>query len=135
MIVLHYMYYISNKYSNSEIHYHSSHYHWHGKMSKRVERNLAALQALAKANRAVQKSMISHGSKDFILSLVECASNIIRGNVRLSPAQLRDLQPFEKHLRKFIQKKTSQKQRKSILQRGGFLGAIIKPLLGLLGLG
>lgn len=103
-------------------------------MSKRLERNLASLQALAKANRIIQKSMISHGSKDFILALVECVSNIIRGNVKLTAAQLRELQPFEHQLRKFIRKKTSQKDRKVILQKGGFLGALVKPLLSLLGL-
>lgn len=102
-------------------------------MSKRLERNLAALQALAKANRVIQKSMISHGSKDFIMSLVECVTNIIRGNVKLTSAQLRELQPFERHLRKFIRKKTSQKERKVILQKGGFIGAIVKPILSFLG--
>lgn len=104
------------------------------KMSKRLERNYAALQALYKANRAIQKSMIAHGSKDLILSLVECVTNIIRGNVKLTPSQLTQLRPYENQLKRFVRKKTSQKERKAILQRGGFLGTIIKPILTFLGL-
>lgn len=103
-------------------------------MSKRLERNYAALQALYKANRAIQKSMIAHGSKDFILSLVECVTNIIRGNAKLTPAQLNQLKPYERELKRFVRKKTSQKERKSILQKGGFLGSIVKPVLSFLGL-
>jgi hypothetical protein len=101
-------------------------------MSKRIERNLAALQALAKANRVIKKSMISNASKDIILSLVEIATNIIRGNVILTPDQLAKLRPYEQALRSFVKTRASQKQRKAILQKGGFLGALLKPFLSLL---
>lgn len=98
----------------------------------RLERNLDSLQALAKANRVIKRSMISHASKDLVLTLVECARNIIKGNVRVYPNQLRQLEPYEQMLREFTKTRTSQKQRKNILQQGGFLGALLKPILGLL---
>ena len=101
-------------------------------MSLRIRRNLTALQDLVKASNAVKRSMISNADKDLILSLVECATNIIRGNVKLSDVQFRRLKRYKTELERFTKPKTSQKEKKELLQRGGFLGALLKPLIGLL---
>ena len=101
-------------------------------MSQRIRRNFEALQALAKAKGAVKNTIISHANKDLILSLVECAVNIIRGNVKLTPNQFRRLKRYRTELERLIKPKTSQKAKKEILQNGGFLGALLRPLIGLL---
>ena len=101
-------------------------------MSQRIKRNFEALQALAKANKAVKSAMISSANKDLILSLVECATNIIRGNVKLTRHQFQRLKRYRTELERLTKPKTSQKDRKEILQSGGFLGALLRPLLGLL---
>ena len=90
------------------------------------------LRALARANSSAQRAMISHANKDLILALVECATNIIRGNVELSDSQYNKLKRYHSQLKRLIRKKTSQKERKTILQRGGFLGALVGPLLKVL---
>jgi len=101
-------------------------------MSQRVERNLEALKALARVNSTVQKAIISTANKDLVLALVECAINIIRGNVTLTKGQYTKLKRYHKHLRQLVRTKTSQRERRSILQTGGFLGALLRPLLGAL---
>jgi len=103
-----------------------------GNMSQRIKRNFTSLQALAKASNAIKSDMISTASKDLILSLVECASNIIKGNVRLTPAQFRRLRRYRVELERLVKPRTSQRDRKTILQKGGFLGALVRPLLELL---
>jgi len=101
-------------------------------MSQRLKRNFAALQALAKASKSIKRSMISNASKDLILSIVECATNVIRSNVDLSPTQYRALKRYRAELESLTKSRTSQSRRKEILQNGGFLGALLRPLLGLL---
>ena len=100
-------------------------------MSQRIKRNFNALQALSKASMAVKSAMISNTGKDLILSIVECATNIIRGNVKLTPHQFNTLKRYRAELELLIKPRTSQKLRKEILQNGGFLGALLRPLLGL----
>lgn len=100
--------------------------------SKRIKRNLLAIQALARANQSLQKSMISNANKDFIESLVECAMNIIRGNVPLSSPEFRRLKRYHSLLKDLTKKRVSLKKRRNILQKGGFIGAFLKPLMSLL---
>ena len=90
-------------------------------MSLRIRRNLAALQDLVKASNAVKRSMISNADKDLILSLVECATNIIRGNVKLSDVQFQRLKRYKTELERFTNPKTSQKKRKSFCNAEVFL--------------
>jgi len=76
--------------------------------------------------------MIKKSTKDFVDTLVEICVNVIKGNVPLNPTQFRRLKRFHKQLKAVTLKKTSQTKRKQIFQRGGFLGALLKPILGLL---
>jgi len=98
-------------------------------MSRRIERNLEALKALAKANSLVQKAMISSANKDLVLTLVECATNIIRGNVDLTKSQYTRLKRYHQYLRRLVRSKTSDQEKRKILQTGGFIGALLRPLL------
>ena len=73
------------------------------------------------------------GDKGLISCLCECSKNIFKGNVSLSPAQKRNLRRHKKSLRELTLKKISKKKKIKILQKGGFLGALITPILSLLG--
>ena len=70
---------------------------------------------------------------DFIDCVSECAKNIIKGNVPLNPAQLRRLRRERSNVRVLALKKTSLKKKRRVLQKGGFLGALLPPVLGVLG--
>jgi hypothetical protein len=62
----------------------------------------------------------------------ECALNVLKGHVPLKRQQLDCLRRHKRILKKLILKKTPLKQKKKILQTGGFLGALITPVLSFL---
>ena len=70
---------------------------------------------------------------DLICLLSECCHNVLKGNVPLTAAQKVKLRRHKDNLRKLSTKKTFIKARKKFLQQGGFLGALITPILSVLG--
>jgi len=65
--------------------------------------------------------------------MCECAKNLLKGNVPLSPAQLRTLRRHKQKLRQLAVKKTSLAKKKKLVQSGGFLGALLTPIISVLG--
>ena len=80
-----------------------------------------------------RRDIIRKCDNDLIYSLSECYHNVLKGNVPLTSAHKVKLRRHKHNLRKLSTKKTSIKARKKILQRGGFLGALITPMLSVLG--
>ena len=102
------------------------------KKQKTLRDNASAIRALSLASKSIRKSMISNASKDFISSLVDAVKKILKGNVTLSRIQLRQLQPYERMLERFTASKTGLRSRKTLLQQGGFLGALLPTIIGVL---
>jgi hypothetical protein len=102
-------------------------------VSARVRKNGPLLIALHGASRATRNAALKTASKDLVLALVECAKNIILGNVRLTPSQLNELRGHRQDIEALVRGSSSLTHRKRILQKGGFLGMLVKPILGLLG--
>ena len=75
--------------------------------------------------------MISNADKDLIDTLVHAAQDIINGDITLKRTQLTRLRRCEHSLRRFLTTKNLH-ARKRTLQSGGFLGLLLKPLVGLL---
>lgn len=105
------------------------------KFSARVYRNRKLLLELYKTTDLVRNTILSTARKDLIETLVECAQNLIKGNVSISATHYKELKKRKEDVRKFVSGKRSLKLRKEILQTGGFLGLILKPLLKLFGVG
>ncbi len=101
-------------------------------MSTRVRKHLTMLQLLAKAKPPLVKTIIRAADKDLVHCLCECALNVIKGNVPLSPAQIRKLTPYKTGLREVVKKRVALKKKKQVLQRGGFLGTLLGTLTPLL---
>lgn len=97
---------------------------------KQLRQRVPTLRALATAGRTAQRTMIDNADKELVLSLVQAARDIIKGKLQLTPSQLRCLRLHERSLGELVSTK-SLKTRKKILQKGGFLGALIGPLLRL----
>ena len=93
----------------------------------------AKLRQLRYAKPAVRKQMIKNGDKELINAICETCKNILKANVPLTPSQKRRLCRHKRTLRELVKKKVSLKRKKQILQKGGFLGALITPILSLLG--
>ena len=71
--------------------------------------------------------------KKFVDCVSECAKNVLRGNVPLTTNQRTKLGRNKKNLRSLTIKKTSLKKKRQILQKGGFLAALLTLVLALLG--
>jgi len=63
----------------------------------------------------------------------ECAKNVIKGNVPLGSRQMTNLRRRRHDLRALSKTNTSLKTKRKILQKGGFLSALLPPVLSLLG--
>lgn len=94
-------------------------------MSKRLQKNARALHALGKASKSIQKSIITSAPKDFIDTICECAHNLLKGNVSMTQDQYKKLKHYRTQLRELNRKQTSLKRKRSLLQKGGFLGSIL----------
>lgn len=91
------------------------------------------LRMLCGAKPSMIKAVLNGASPDLIHSLSECSLNILKGRVKLTPAQKKQLSRYKYNLRALADKRTTVKKRKQILQRGGFIGALLKPVLSVLG--
>lgn len=101
-------------------------------MSKRFQRNIAAIRQLHKASTQKKKSLIQSASSDLICALCDCALNIKSGRVPLTSKQFDKLKSYHKQLKAVSSKTSSQKSKRKVLQTGGFLGALLKPIAQLL---
>ena len=61
--------------------------------------------------------------------LCECALNVLNGNIPLKPADKKKLKKYKQNLRSLVNRKFSvQKKKKTLNQKGGFLGALLTPV-------
>lgn len=91
------------------------------------------LKMLCCAKPAIVKGVIKTANPDLLKSIRECSYNVLKGNVPLSTAQKSRLCRHKQSLRALAKKGTSVKRQKQILQKGGFIGALLKPVLSGLG--
>jgi hypothetical protein len=96
---------------------------------KRVDDLQNALTILKKLNANARNLFIDQMKNETINLLIKCIELIIKDQSRLSNTQLRQIHAQAKNIRELAAAKTLQRK-KRILQKGGFLGAILGPLLG-----
>ena len=73
--------------------------------------------------------MLKGADKGLLKCLSECAHNVLQGNVPLGVTQKKKLKKYKKEL-KLLRKKTSkEKDKKKALQKGGFLPALLAPIV------
>ena len=98
-------------------------------MSDCMKRHMLCLQMLSrKKNAKLKKTIIANADNDLICSIAECAYNILKGNVRLTPRQKAKLRRYRKQLRTLAKKGTYVACHSAITQTGGFLPALVAPL-------
>ena len=99
-------------------------------MTKRIVSHLSLLKKLKKCKPYQRKALLRNGGKSLQLCLRECAVNLLKGNLHLTKSQVTKLKKYKKQIRDLSKKKTSQKRRLQIEQKGGFLPALLAPVLG-----
>jgi hypothetical protein len=103
-------------------------------MSARLKKFASYLCTLHRASPKLRKTLLQQNcSSEFLRCLSECAKNVLNGNVELTSEQKKQLLRRKRLLRKLVLKKTSLKTKKKIAQTGGFLGALLAPIIKILG--
>src|SRR5260221_5342422 len=102
-------------------------------MSGRVKKYKQQLRLLHDASPKIRKSLIVGCRPQMLSCICECAVNILKGNVPLTSGQKKKLCRHKHSLRLLSNKKVAIKSKKKLLQTGGFLGALLTPILSLLG--
>ncbi len=97
-------------------------------MSERLKKQALLLKLLASATPKMGKAIIGVADGNLIMCLCECAHNILKGNVPLTKAHLKRLKRYRADVRALVQKRSTQKRKRKILQKGGFLGALLAPV-------
>ena len=102
-------------------------------MSDRLRKHANTLQLLLKNKSKVNNVVIENADRDLISCLCECAFNVLKGNVPLTRPQKRRLARHKQGLRALTASKTSSKSKRKVLQTGGFLPALLAPVLSFVG--
>ena len=103
-------------------------------MSQTLKKYSPYLRVLLKSSPRVRSTLAKKNcSSEFIKCICECAKNVLAGNVALSPEHKRRLKRHKHSLRKLALKKTPISTKKKIVQNGGFLGALLGPVVKILG--
>ena len=100
-------------------------------MSVRVKRHVLCLQMLNRTkNTKLRKAILEYADADLISALCECAHNILRGTVRLTPREKMHLRKYKDKLRLIANRRVSISRRRLEIQQhgGGFLPALLAPL-------
>jgi hypothetical protein len=102
-------------------------------MSSRVRQVLPELKRLNRLAQKDRRRYLKTCGGPFVDCVCECIRNLLKGRVPLRPKQVKALRRYKRLLRQAASKKTPRKERRRILQRGGFIGAILPPLIAGLG--
>ena len=103
-------------------------------MSQRLRRYAPLLRTLHRASPTRKKELLKNNSdREFMNCLCECAKNVIYGRVPLNARQRVELAKRKRILRLLALKKTPLKTKKTIVQKGGFIGALLGPIVSVLG--
>ena len=101
-------------------------------MSRRIKRQAQMLKFLSKATPKTVKAIVTNCDGDLVDAISECSLNILKGNVPLKKCQHKRLSKYKNHLRCMTNKNISKRRKKALLQKGGFLQALLSPVLSVL---
>jgi len=102
-------------------------------MSERVKKYLSVLKRIHRLGDRAKREYVRKCDKQFVECVSECAKNVIKGNVPLTSRQIKNLRHKRHDMRALSKKKTSLRAKRKILQKGGFLTALLPPVLSVLG--
>ena len=88
---------------------------------------------LASLGEAARSTILSAAKKEIIVALVKCAKAITNRRVPLTPSQSRAVRQRARSSLHMVCPGLSTDQQRRVLQQGGFIELLLKPLLGLLG--
>lgn len=102
-------------------------------MSARIRRNAKTLDFLLNGDKNVTKHIIKNAHSDLVCCISEVCHNLLRGNIPLTSTEKAKLNKYKTQIRNIAGKKTTQQTKKRLIQKGGFLKALLAPLISLVG--
>ena len=100
----------------------------------RISKHLELLKILKKAKPDHRRAILDSADKELIDCLCECCLNLLSGKVRCSRVTKNKLKRYAPVIRELANRKTSAKRRKNLLmQKGGFLPALLAPIVSVAG--
>lgn len=102
-------------------------------MAKRFKKNLDYLSVLCKCKSKQRCTLLKTADKQLIQTICDCAENVLSGNVPLDSKSKKKLFKHKRLLRQLRGKKSWLAKRSKLVQSGGFLPALLSPLLGIVG--
>ncbi len=100
-------------------------------MTTRLKKHINLLKLLHKANPKLRKAILQNIDNDALRCLSDCAHNILNGNLPVTPTQLKQLKRHKSTIRNLASKKVALKKKRELIQSGGFVSALLTPLLAL----
>ena len=102
-------------------------------MAHRVHACRKEIEALERVKDCKQKrnGILDRAGKELVHYICDCVLNVLNGNIPLEYEEKERLRRHRHCLRELVKKKNSDKKRKHLIQEGGFLGALIPVLSGL----
>jgi hypothetical protein len=101
---------------------------------KRFEKNLDYLSVLRRCKPKERRAILQNSGYELIKTICECCENVLNGSVPLCEKDKKRLAPYKAKLRELRSRKKSLKAKKqALIQRGGFLPALLGPLIGVIG--
>ena len=91
-----------------------------------IHRKLTKLKRLGPTKR---KIFVKTCSRDCIIKVCECIKNVLNSNLQIKPSHLKKLNRHKQTLRTLALKSTSLSKRKRLLQKGGFLAALLPAII------
>jgi hypothetical protein len=92
----------------------------------RLKRNYPLIKALQHANDKQRRLIIKKAKPELVQTIADICYNLTKGNIPISKNKRQKLVRFKTQLRRIADNNIGiRKKRKEIVQKGGFLGAII----------
>lgn len=98
---------------------------------ERIKKNHNFLKILSLSDKKLQNQIIDKSNKDQIYCLCEIVLNLLKGNINLSNQELKKLGKYKNSFRKLI-RKSNIRQKKKVIQSGGFLSVLIPSIISAL---
>ena len=84
-----------------------------------------------KHNKQKCNCIIDEGGLELNHCIRYCVHSVLQGDILVNDIEKERVKRHKKCLRKFANKKTLDRERRKLIEEGGFLGSIIPTLIGL----
>lgn len=102
------------------------------RLGKDLKENRALLKMLYEAKPQTQRDVAGCCTKGMCNAFSEISSNVLKGNIALTPDQFAKLRRYAPDLAILAKKRTPLQKKKRIIQQGGFISALLGPVFKLL---